>query len=154
MDCLERLDWKRVNKKVIESLVKSGAFDWTGIPRRALFETIPGYLNGPKTAEEKNSNQTSLFGMMGSAALVSVYKSPIWVNGLQRSSWAMNGTRLVSSLLGIHWRHTAVLCGEWRPAALITWRINPVTKGSQSPAWSPRFAKYAPNVATKWVCHL
>jgi DNA polymerase-3 subunit alpha len=69
MDCLERLDWRRVNKKVIESLVKAGAFDWTGHPRRALFEIIPNAIStAQKAAEEKNSSQTSLFGMMGAAA--------------------------------------------------------------------------------------
>ena len=39
-DCIERLDFGRVNKKVLESLIKCGAFDWTGQPRRQLFEAI------------------------------------------------------------------------------------------------------------------
>ena len=35
MDCLERLDYRRVNKKVLENLIKAGAFDWTGHARAA-----------------------------------------------------------------------------------------------------------------------
>ncbi len=65
MDCLERLDYKRVNKKVIESLVKCGAFDWTGHPRRALFEAIPAAVSSAQDAQEqKAAGQTSLFGLM------------------------------------------------------------------------------------------
>jgi DNA polymerase III subunit alpha len=65
MDCLERLDFRRVNKKVVESLVKCGAFDWTEDPRRALFEAIvPAMSAAQKTQDDKRAGQTSLFGLM------------------------------------------------------------------------------------------
>jgi DNA polymerase-3 subunit alpha len=63
MDCVERLDLGRVNKKVLESLVKCGAFDWTGRPRQALFEAIGSAISvAQKVQDDKASNQTSLFG--------------------------------------------------------------------------------------------
>ncbi|MFN7143375.1 MAG: DNA polymerase III subunit alpha, partial [Myxococcota bacterium] len=37
MDCLNRLDYKRVNRRVIESFIKCGAFDSMGEPRARLF---------------------------------------------------------------------------------------------------------------------
>src|SRR5581483_7052824 len=39
-DFAERVDSRRVNKKVVEALVKAGAFDFLKRPRRQLFETI------------------------------------------------------------------------------------------------------------------
>ena len=62
-DFCERVDLRRVNKRVIESLIKCGAFDSTGAARSALMEgleTASGY--GQKIQEEKASAQVSLFG--------------------------------------------------------------------------------------------
>lgn len=62
-DCVERLDFSRVNKKVLESLIKCGAFDWTEQPRRQLFEAIDQAIAvAQKVQSDKNSSQTSLFG--------------------------------------------------------------------------------------------
>jgi DNA polymerase-3 subunit alpha len=69
VDCLERLDYKRVNKKVLENLVKCGAFDWTGNPRRAMLEGLPGAMStAQRTQEDRAAGQTSLFGLMPAAA--------------------------------------------------------------------------------------
>jgi DNA polymerase-3 subunit alpha len=63
MDCLERLDFGRVNKKVIESLIKCGAFDWTGTARRPLYDAIEKAITvAQKIQSDKASSQTSLFG--------------------------------------------------------------------------------------------
>ncbi len=68
-DCLERLDYKRVNKKVLENLIKCGAFDWTGNPRKAMLEGLPGAVSSAQsTQRDKQSGQTSLFGGMSKAA--------------------------------------------------------------------------------------
>ncbi len=65
MDCLERLDWKRVNKKVLENLIKCGAFDWTGHPRRGLFEGLTAAMGAAQTTQqERQAGQMSLFGGM------------------------------------------------------------------------------------------
>ncbi|MBX7100108.1 MAG: DNA polymerase III subunit alpha [Myxococcaceae bacterium] len=65
-DFCERVDSKRVNKKVIEALVKAGAFDFQKRPRRQLFETIERAADrGSQTQRDKEVGQESLFGMLG-----------------------------------------------------------------------------------------
>ncbi|MDO9309387.1 MAG: DNA polymerase III subunit alpha, partial [Deltaproteobacteria bacterium] len=62
-DFCERVDLRRVNKRVIESLIKCGAFDSTGAFRAALIEGLEAATNyGQKIQEEKASAQVSLFG--------------------------------------------------------------------------------------------
>lgn len=66
--CLEKLDHKRINKKVLESLVKCGAFDWTDKPRQQLLKGLPGAVSSAqRTQADRASGQTSLFG--GKAAV-------------------------------------------------------------------------------------
>ncbi len=68
MDCLERLDLRRVNKKVLENLIKCGAFDWTGHNRRALLEGLsPAIGTAQKIQDDRLAGQTSLFGLMPAA---------------------------------------------------------------------------------------
>ena len=62
-DFCERVDLRRVNKRVIESLIKCGAFDSTGAARSALMEGLEAATSyGQKIQEEKASAQVSLFG--------------------------------------------------------------------------------------------
>ena len=62
-DFCERVDLRRVNKRVIESLIKCGAFDSTGATRSAQMEGLEAASNyGQKIQEEKASAQVSLFG--------------------------------------------------------------------------------------------
>ncbi|MDD2540803.1 MAG: DNA polymerase III subunit alpha, partial [Desulfuromonadaceae bacterium] len=62
-DFCERVDLRRVNKRVIESLIKCGAFDSTGATRSAQMEGLETASNyGQKIQEEKASTQVSLFG--------------------------------------------------------------------------------------------
>ncbi len=42
-DFVERADTRKVNKKVLESLVKAGAFDSLGITRAAAMESVTYY---------------------------------------------------------------------------------------------------------------
>jgi DNA polymerase-3 subunit alpha len=68
LDCLERLDHKRVSKKVLELLICCGAFDWTGDPRRAMVEALPAAVQTAiSTQDERRRGQASLFGGMGAA---------------------------------------------------------------------------------------
>ncbi len=63
MDFMERTDFSRVNKKVLESLIKCGAFDWTETPRRVLFESLENAISiAQQIQHQAASNQTSLFG--------------------------------------------------------------------------------------------
>lgn len=58
-DFVERADARKVNKKVLESLVKAGAFDSLGITRAAAMESVSSILGG---AGSRNSGQQSIFG--------------------------------------------------------------------------------------------
>ena len=65
MEFLEEVDLKRVNKKVMENLVKCGALDWTGHPRRSLLEGLPAAIStAQKMQSDRIAGQTSLFGLM------------------------------------------------------------------------------------------
>jgi DNA polymerase-3 subunit alpha len=62
-DFCERVDLRRVNKRVIESLIKCGTFDSTGATRAALMEGLEAATSyGQSIQEEKASAQVSLFG--------------------------------------------------------------------------------------------
>lgn len=63
-DFCERVDSKKVNKKVLEALVKAGAFDFEKRPRRQMFEALESASErGASTQRDKLSGQSSLFGM-------------------------------------------------------------------------------------------
>lgn len=58
----ERVDLRKVNKRVMEALVKSGAFDSTGAQRSALFAALEDAANlGQRIQDERESAQVSLF---------------------------------------------------------------------------------------------
>lgn len=62
-DLLCRLDWKRCNKKVIESLIKSGTLDSMGEPRARLWAAAEDAMQAAQDVQErKNSSQVGLFG--------------------------------------------------------------------------------------------
>lgn len=64
-DIAERLDSKKLNKRVLEALIKAGAFDFTGVDRGIMLATVDKALSaGQKTRELKASGQNSLFGLM------------------------------------------------------------------------------------------
>jgi DNA polymerase-3 subunit alpha len=64
----ERVDSRRVNRKVIEALVKAGAFDFEGRPRRQLFESIEKALErGASAQRDRAVGQSSLFGLLEDA---------------------------------------------------------------------------------------
>ena len=61
-DFFSSSDLKRVNKKTLEALVKSGALDELGFNRREIFENIDKFCAfGAKQAEDRASGQSSLF---------------------------------------------------------------------------------------------
>lgn len=69
-DFAGRVDLRRVNKGVCEALVQCGAFDALHLPknvhRAQAFAAIESAIDrGKKLAAERNSNQTSLFALMG-----------------------------------------------------------------------------------------
>ncbi len=67
-DFCERVDSRRVNRKVVEALVKAGAFDFEKRPRRVLFETIERALErGSSSQRDRAVGQSSLFGLLAEA---------------------------------------------------------------------------------------
>ncbi|MBL9039830.1 MAG: DNA polymerase III subunit alpha [Archangium sp.] len=64
-DFSERVDSRKVNRKVLEALVKAGAFDFEKRPRRQLFDTIDRALErGAATQRDKISGQSSMFDLL------------------------------------------------------------------------------------------
>jgi DNA polymerase III subunit alpha len=68
-DFCSRTDMRKINRKVVEALVAAGAFDFTGKPRKALFECIEAALQqGASAQKDRESGQFGLFGGGAKAA--------------------------------------------------------------------------------------
>ena len=68
IDFTSRMSQSKVNSRAVEFLIKSGAFDFTGINRGLLLAILPDALKeGAKVAEDKDSDQMSLFAAFGNA---------------------------------------------------------------------------------------
>src|SRR6185436_10777147 len=64
-DFCERVDSRTVNKRVIESLIKAGAFDSVSPARALLYNNIDRAMDwGQRKQREKEVGQGGLFGMM------------------------------------------------------------------------------------------
>ena len=69
MDFLSRVDLRKVNKRVIESLIKCGAFDSLGYKRRQLMEHYEEAMDeAQRNQKEKQSNQSSFFDQFNSGS--------------------------------------------------------------------------------------
>ena len=69
MDFVQRVDTRKVNRKVWESLIKSGGFDSFGQTRGNLLFNLEGLLGlGSKIHKDKETNQADLFGGLDAAA--------------------------------------------------------------------------------------
>jgi DNA polymerase-3 subunit alpha len=65
-DFCHRADLSAINKKVVEQLVRVGAFDNFGIPRQALLPLMmPYYREGQEYQKSKRTGQKSLFELKG-----------------------------------------------------------------------------------------
>jgi DNA polymerase-3 subunit alpha len=70
MDFCNRVDGRKVNRKVMEALVKSGAYDGiaakNGVTRSKMFNAIPAAAEAAARAQsERESGQTSLLALFG-----------------------------------------------------------------------------------------
>ena len=64
-DFCARVDLRKVNKKVLESLIKCGAFDFTGVRRSQLYAVYEMAMGkGQQVQKEKNDKQKSLFSVL------------------------------------------------------------------------------------------
>ncbi|RMH42146.1 MAG: DNA polymerase III subunit alpha [Deltaproteobacteria bacterium] len=71
-DFCERVDGHRANRRVVEALVKSGAFDGiaaaTGVARARLFAAIDRAMErGAQAQRDKKTGQASLFGLLNAS---------------------------------------------------------------------------------------
>ena len=65
-DFCERVDARAVNKRAIECLIKCGALDSTGAPRRGMLEVLPQAQSaGQKAQEDARRGQGSIFDLGG-----------------------------------------------------------------------------------------
>ncbi len=61
-----RVDLGKVNRRVLESLVKAGAFDGEGVPRARIFAAIEAAIeNGRSVSQDRICGQRSLFAFAG-----------------------------------------------------------------------------------------
>jgi len=64
-DFATRLDSRSVNRKILESLIKAGAFDWTGQRRDEMFSRLGQVIASASAAQkDRATGQTSLFDSM------------------------------------------------------------------------------------------
>ena len=78
-DFAERLDSRVLNKRLVESLGKAGAFDSINPNRAQTFATIEGLIrHSQATHEAKGSNQNSLFGDDSQQRRPQLPKLPDW----------------------------------------------------------------------------
>ncbi|MFC4767789.1 DNA polymerase III subunit alpha [Effusibacillus consociatus] len=69
LDFCRRIDLRACNKRVIESLIRSGAFDWMGKGRRSLLLALDEAVEkGGLLQKEQDAPQISLFGIMENSA--------------------------------------------------------------------------------------
>jgi len=65
-DFISRVDARALNKRVLEHLVKTGAFDFSGAPRKPLFDGIDAAMaTVAAAARDKAAGQHSFLGMLG-----------------------------------------------------------------------------------------
>jgi DNA polymerase-3 subunit alpha len=62
LDFCDRVDLRKINKRMIESLIKCGTFDSMGYNRRQLMESYEGIMDAAqKRRKERESGQASFF---------------------------------------------------------------------------------------------
>jgi len=75
----ENVDLRRVNKKVIECLIKAGAFDGFGPHRAQLFEQYSKFLDRAIGAQkDKDLGQVSLFDLGDQKEIVVLENTKVW----------------------------------------------------------------------------
>jgi DNA polymerase-3 subunit alpha len=68
-DFCARVDGRAINKRVLEHLTKTGAFDFSGAPRKKIFESIDGAMTtAANNARDKAAGQHSFMDMLAEPA--------------------------------------------------------------------------------------
>jgi DNA polymerase-3 subunit alpha len=81
-DLCERLDYRQVNKKVVESLIKGGALDSLGMHRADMAGNMGRVMEwAQREQEDRQQGQISLFGggsAPAAATMLSLQSMPVW----------------------------------------------------------------------------
>lgn len=89
-DLCRRCDLSSINRRVMESLIKAGAFDRLG-DRGTLFNSVAGVLSLAQREQRlKDSGQATMFDMFGTAAampLPAIELSPLEVADKEKAQW-------------------------------------------------------------------
>lgn len=84
VDFLERVDLRAINRKVIETLIQSGAFDGFDLNRATLFNNLEFLLEGAvKHREARAFGQSALFDEVDTVATLPIDPYPEW-NAVER----------------------------------------------------------------------
>jgi DNA polymerase-3 subunit alpha len=68
-DLVKRIDGRAINKRVLEHLTKTGAFDYSGASRKKLFDSIDSALAGAAAhAKDRAAGQHNMFEMLAEPA--------------------------------------------------------------------------------------
>jgi DNA polymerase III subunit alpha len=85
-DFCRRVDMTAVNRRVIESLIKCGAFDSTQVSRARMIGTLDDAMKaGQAHQRDQSSNQFDIFGMLGTSAKGSKKPGDVYA---QVSEWS------------------------------------------------------------------
>jgi DNA polymerase-3 subunit alpha len=77
LDFCERVDLRKVNRKVMESLIKCGAFDFSGDKRAQMMEGLDRTMEvGQAVQRDKGANQMGLFGGGSVVKSTTAFKLP------------------------------------------------------------------------------
>jgi DNA polymerase-3 subunit alpha len=77
-DFCDRVDLRAVNRRVVESLIKSGSFDSIDDRRSAFFKAIDRAMDaGQKRQRDREQGQSSLFGMLDDPATEGAGPEPL-----------------------------------------------------------------------------
>jgi DNA polymerase-3 subunit alpha len=81
-DFVSRVDGRAINKRVLEHLVKTGAFDFGGVARRTLFEGLDGALaTVAASVRDREAGQHSFLSVLASPPAVSGGRRPAGPSG-------------------------------------------------------------------------
>ncbi len=84
-DFFERIDYRRVNKRVVENLIKAGAMDFCGSPRSSMIEGLEAAITlGARAQQDKAAGQIGLFSAMAPAARPADFRFPV------RNEWPLS----------------------------------------------------------------
>jgi DNA polymerase III alpha subunit len=120
VDFCQRVDTRKVNRKVLEALVKAGAFDGIAevkkVSRAKMFQAIgPAIDTAAATQRERDSGQTSLLSLFGGGSAGSRRRPPRTFiskarNGRPSSCWPSRRRAWASTSAGIRWIASPASC--------------------------------------------